>query len=429
MNPHNMTILIVEDSPLQAALLRKLLVGAGYSVVVARDGQEALAELERELPFVIISDVDMPDMNGYELCHAVKSKAATAHIPVILLTGLGDPRHVIAGLQAGADNYVTKPYDGQRLLERVESLRRSPDLYRYRVEDEPLQVSVAGETFPIVAGRGQILNLLLSTFESAVWQNQKLRQSNDELQLMHQEMACKNSELEKSMDTQNRFIGMAAHDMRNPLAVMLGYSQLMLEGVVGPLEGNQKKFVGSIHKAAQSLLQLVNELLEISEIEAGNLQLDLVETNLRALVLHAVEMNGFLAQNKNIRIETDLEQVQPLMLDPSKIDQVLNNLLSNATKYSHPDSVVRVELARESSGDVRLAVIDEGQGIPLAEQVDLFQPFHKTSVKGTAGEKSTGLGLAIVKRIVEGHGASIGVESQPGKGSTFTVIFPGTSTP
>ena len=427
MNQENSTILIVEDSALQAALLRKLLEGAGYTVLVARDGQEALTKLEGELPFVIISDVDMPDMNGYELCHAVKTQATTSHIPVILLTGLGDPRHVIEGLQAGADNYVTKPYDGQRLLERVESLRRSPDLYRYRADDEPLEVSVAGETFPIVAGRGQILNLLLSTFESAVWQNQKLRQSNDELQLMHQEMAQKNSELEKSIETQNHFIGMAAHDMRNPLAVMLGYSQLMLEGVVGPIEGNQKKFVGSIHKAAQSLLQLVNELLEISEIEAGNLQLDLTETDLSALVRNAVEMNGFLAQNKNITILADLQEVQPLMLDSSKIDQVLNNLLSNATKYSHPDTTVRVELGRESSGGVRLAVVDQGQGIPLAEQTELFQPFHKTSVKGTAGEKSTGLGLAIVKRIVEGHGATIGVESEPGKGSTFTVRFPAPS--
>ena len=422
----NVTILIVEDSALQAALLRKLLVNAGYTVVVSRNGQEALGKLESCVPFVIISDVDMPDMNGYELCHQVKNNPETSHIPVILLTGLGDPRHVIEGLQAGADNYVTKPYDGQRLLDRVESLRRSPDLYRHREVEEPLEVSVAGETFPIVAGRGQILNLLLSTFESAVWQNEKLRQSNDELQLMHQEMADKNEELEVSIDTQNNFIGMAAHDMRNPLAVMLGYSQLMLEGVVGPLEGNQKKFVGSIHKAAESLLQLVNELLEISEIESGNLQLQLVDTDLASLIRHAVEMNGFLAQNKNIRILTDIDIVAPLKLDASKIDQVLNNLLSNATKYSHPDTEVRVELRKEANGYVRLSVIDQGQGIPLAEQENLFQPFHKTSVRGTAGEKSTGLGLAIVKRIVEGHGATIEVESEPGKGSAFTVRFPRT---
>ena len=420
----NNTILIVEDSALQAALLRKLLVGASYTVVVARNGQEALGKLGGDLPFVIISDVDMPDMNGYQLCHEVKTKPETSHIPVILLTGLGDARHVIEGLQAGADNYVTKPYDGQRLLDRVESLRRSPDLYRHREVEEPLEVSVAGETFPIVAGRGQILNLLLSTFESAVWQNQKLRQSNDELQLMHQEMADKNDELEDSIETQNKFIGMAAHDMRNPLAVMLGYSQLMLEGVVGPIEGNQKKFIGSIHKAAESLLQLVNELLEISEIESGNLLLELADTDLASLIRNAVEMNGFLAQNKNIRIVADLDVIAPLKLDPSKIDQVLNNLLSNATKYSHPDTVVRVELRKEADRSVRLSVIDQGQGIPLAEQENLFQPFHKTSVRGTAGEKSTGLGLAIVKRIVEGHGATIGVESEPGKGSTFTVRFP-----
>lgn len=418
------SVLVVEDSALQAAMLRKLLVADGYVVTVASDGRQALEKLEEELPLVIISDIDMPEMNGYELCRAVKSQARTRHIPVILLTNLGDPRNVIEGLQAGADNYVTKPYDNLGLLARVESLRLSPELYRDLAPEQPLQVSLAGQTFSIEAGRGQILNLLLSTFESAVWQNQKLRESNDKLQFMHRELADKNEELQQAIATQNSFIGMAAHDMRNPLSVMLGYSQLLLDGVLGPLTSTQPKVVGSILKASESLLQLVNELLEISELESGNLRLELVDTDLPALVRHAVEMNGFLAKNKEIRITDELDSIGPLKLDPSKIDQVLNNLLSNAAKFSHRGTEIKVRLKRGEEGGAILSVTDQGQGIPKEEQVNLFTPFQRTSVRGTAGEKSTGLGLAIVKRIVEGHGAIISLESEPGKGSTFTVTFP-----
>jgi signal transduction histidine kinase len=420
-----MRVLIAEDSALQAALLRKLFEGAGYQAVVARDGREALSKLyEGELPAVVISDIDMPEMDGYELCRAIKQQARSRHIPVILLTHLRDPRNVIVGLQAGADNYVTKPYDGERLLERVESLRRSPALYRDNGPERPLEVSMAGETFSIEAGRGQILNLLLSTFESAVWQNRLLRQTNDQLQVMHREMAEKNEQLRQSMETQNRFVGMAAHDMRNPLSVMLGYSHLLVDEMVGPLHGDQLKFVSSILAATESLLQLVNDMLEISAIEAGNLRLELVETDLGAVVRHAVEMNGFLARNKGIAMQVETDPLPPMRIDPGKMDQVLNNLLSNAAKFSHCGTSVMVELRRKEDGSVRLSVTDQGQGIPLHEQADLFQPFQRTSVQGTAGERSTGLGLAIVKRIVEGHGATITVQSQPGHGSTFTVTFP-----
>lgn len=418
-------VLIVEDSALQAALLRKLLEADGYSVTVASDGRQALKSLESDLlPLIIISDITMPEMNGYEFCRAVKGQTRTQDIPVILLTSLTDPRSVIEGLRAGADNYVTKPYDGPALLARVESLRLSPQLYRDHGPDRPLEVSLAGETFVIEAGRGQILNLLLSTFESAVWQNQKLRDSNDKLQMMHQELALKNEELREAIATQNKFIGMAAHDMRNPLSVTLGYSQLLLDGVMGPLSSSQPKVIASILKATESLLQLVNELLEISELESGNLRLQLVETDLTALVRHAVEMNGFLAKNKGIRVTAELDSLPPMRLDPGKIDQVLNNLLSNAAKFSHPDTEIAVRLKRPDSGWAVLTVHDQGQGIPKEEQANLFIPFQRTSVRGTAGEKSTGLGLAIVKRIVEGHGGTITVESEPGKGSCFSVTLP-----
>lgn len=417
-------IMIVEDSAVQAAVLKKLLQTEGYQVSVASHGRQALELLSQGLPEILISDIDMPEMDGYELCQAVKGDPRTRHIPVILLTNLSDPRNVVKGLQAGADNYVTKPYDGPGLLERIRSLRCSPDLQQKPSVAPPLEISLAGESFTIQAGRAQILNLLLSTFESAVLQNQKLQRSNEQLQIMHRELAEKNRELEQAIETQNRFIGMAAHDMRNPLTVAQGYSQLLLEGALGTLEPTQEKVIRSIHKASESLLQLVNELLEISEIESGNLRLELGPTNLPELVHHAVEMNGFLAKKKDIQISEELDALPPLTLDSAKIEQVLNNLLSNAAKFSHSGTEIKVALRAQDDGGARITVADQGQGIPPGELSNIFLPFQKTSVRGTAGEKSTGLGLAIVKRIVEGHGGTITVESQPGQGSCFSVSLP-----
>ncbi|MFN8608108.1 MAG: hybrid sensor histidine kinase/response regulator [Vulcanimicrobiota bacterium] len=419
-------ILVAEDSALQAAVLRRLLNENGYSVTVARDGQAAWDQLERmnEAPALVISDIEMPCMDGYALCAKIKSDARFRNVPVILLTNLGDPLHVVSGLQAGADNYITKPFDSKLLLARIASLLASPDLYQHTTSAEPLSFRLNGKDFTIRSNRGQILNLLLSTFEGAVSQNHQLRTSNEDLSAAHAEIAEKNDQLKKVMALQNQFLGMVTHDMRNPLGVIQGYSRILADGLAGPLSEKQAKFLLAIHRSAKSLIALVNDLLEISQIESGNLRLDKQSTDLVALVEQAVELNGFLAEDKNIQIHPNLQPVPPTMLDPNKIEQVINNLLSNAIKYSHCNTQVQLTLRPAETGWVELSVADRGQGIPKEEQANIFQHYQRTSVKSTAGEKSTGLGLAIVKRIVEGHGGTIELDSEPGRGSTFTVRLP-----
>ncbi len=406
--------------------MRRLLSENGYQVTLARDGQEAWAYLDQasQAPDLLLSDIEMPNLDGYELCRKVKGDPRYAEVPVILLTNLSDPYHVISGLQAGADNYITKPFDNQLLLSRIASPLSNPNLYEKTETEEGVSFRLNGRDFSIRSNRGQILNLLLSTFEGAVWQNQQLRRSNEELSIAHREIADKNVQLQKLMTLQNQFLGMVTHDMRNPLGVILGYSRILADGLGGPLTEKQAKFSEAIHRSSKSLIALVNDLLEISEIESGNLRLDKQATDLVALVEQAVELNGFLAEDKNIQIIPNLEPIPKTVLDPNKIEQVINNLLSNAIKYSPPSSQVRLEL-RTCGGDlVELSVSDRGQGIPKEEQANIFQHYQRTSVKSTAGEKSTGLGLAIVKRIVEGHGGTIELDSEPGRGSTFKVRLP-----
>ena len=198
----------------------------------------------------------------------------------------------------------------------------------------------------------------------------------------------------------------------------------MADGLGGPLTEKQAKFSEAIHRSSKSLIALVNDLLEISEIESGNLRLDKQTTDLVALVKQAVELNGFLAEEKNIQILPVVEPIPVTVLDPNKIEQVINNLLSNAIKFSFPNSQVRLELRPAEGNWAEISVADRGQGIPKEEQANIFQHYQRTSVKSTAGEKSTGLGLAIVKRIVEGHGGTIELDSEPGRCSTFKVRLP-----
>ena len=252
----------------------------------------------------------------------------------------------------------------------------------------------------------------------------ELSRLNNELADAQRQLAQQNAKLECLNRLKNQFLGMAAHDLRSPLAVLLGYSEFLLDDLRDSLSAEHLEFLTAIQTASQFMLQLVNDLLDVSIIESGQLELHIGVTDLTELARHIVALNRVMAERKQISMDLRQEGDIPLMLlDAGKIRQVLDNLLSNAVKYSHPGTTVTVSLARRGP-KVVLSVTDQGQGISANEQEKLFQWLGKTSVKSTAGEKSSGLGLAIARRIVEGHRGRIWVESEVGKGTTFYVALP-----
>lgn len=246
---------------------------------------------------------------------------------------------------------------------------------------------------------------------------------NNELVAMQRELARKNAELSRLNEQKNELLGMAAHDLRNPLHAILSYSDFLIEDLSDTWSDDHLEFVSIIQSSSEFMAGLVNDLLDVAKIESGKLQLSQEPTDLRDLVERVVGVMRPLAGNKGIALKMSVQRLPTVRLDRGKIEQVLNNLLSNAIKYSLPDTTVDVRLRHEDSRAV-LEVEDRGQGIPEEEQDALFQPFKTTSVRGTAGERSTGLGLVITKRIVEGHGGRIEVDSEVGVGSTFTVSLP-----
>lgn len=239
------------------------------------------------------------------------------------------------------------------------------------------------------------------------------------------ELREKIAELEELNRLKNDFIGIAAHDLRTPLAVVGMYATFLLEDPAGCLTGQQLSFLQVIKHQSGFMLNLINDLLDVSRIESGHLGLRPVPGDYIAFVRRSVELNGALAARRGIGVAVESAEEGPLTLafDPNRIDQVLNNLIQNAVKFSPPGERVAVRVAREA-GVVRTTVVDRGTGIPAADLPTLFKEFHRGSVKPPPGERSTGLGLAIVRRIVEAHGGEVGVESEVGRGSAFTFTLP-----
>lgn len=367
-------VLVVEDSPTQALQLRLTLEGDGYRVGVATCLAEALEFVSKQEVDVVAFDLMLPDSTGIEGLRTFL--AATPRVPVVVLTANADERLALEALACGAEDYLFKGQFDKPLL--VRTMRYAIERHRNRVQ---------------------------------------LEQATKELRL-------KNGELAQANDEKNRFLGIAAHDLRNPLSVVLGYTELMLAEDAGPITDDQRDVLGSVRSSIEFMLGLIHDLLDLSMIQSGAIRLDLQRTDLISLIRKTVMTNHVLADKKRIALRFMAAcELEPIVIDSRKFEQVLHNLLSNAIKFSHPDTRVEIRVERIDSS-VIISVSDQGVGIPHSELDKLFRPFQKTSAQSTGGERSTGLGLAIVRNIVESHGGRIWCESEVGRGSVFRISLP-----
>ena len=363
-------VLIVDDTPANIDVLRKTLAPEGYELSVATSGEAAVKIAVRLKPDLILLDIMMPGIDGYETFRRIKSDVNNRDTAIIFISAKNETADVVKGFSMGAVDYINKPFQHEEVCSRVRT-----------------QVNLRALT--------EMRESLLSRLKDSV------------------------NKLTEMDEMKNRFLGMAAHDLRNPLVSIRGLSELLLDENNTFSDGDVKEFIATMHDASQYMLSLVNDLLDTSVIASGNLTINLKKCSLKELVEKVVRANERLAENKQMKIQLSLEDVPEFNIDPNRITQVVENLLTNAIKYSSPGSNIYVSL--ESVDDsAKVGVRDEGPGISLEDQKKLFGGFQKLTAQPTGGESSTGLGLAIVKKMVEAHQGTLDIESQMEVGTTFS---------
>jgi PAS domain S-box-containing protein len=244
----------------------------------------------------------------------------------------------------------------------------------------------------------------------------------------HAELAAQNERLRELDRLKDEFVALVSHELRTPLTSIHGYLELVLEGEAGDLTDDQARFLGVVDRNAQRLQRLVGDLLFVAQVDAGRLSLQHTRVNLSALAVECVEAATPTAGDKGIRLELSADEIPPVWADRARIGQLLDNLVSNALKFTPDGGRVEVKVSRRN-GSALVEVVDTGMGIPEEEQEHLFERFFRTSGATSRAIQGTGLGLAITKAIAEGHGGSVMVESSEGAGTTFRVELPFTPVP
>ncbi len=445
-------VLIVEDSVTQAMKLQHLLERTGYEVFSAGDGVEALAKLETRRPTLIISDVNMPEMNGYDLCLRIKENPQLHDIPLILLTSLGEPKDILKGLECGANSFVVKPYEDNFLLARIRHVFEYAAMRKETHDASAAEVSYSGETYTLKTDWIQSVELLVSTYETAVQKNQQLIEAKEKLEGLAREMSETLEELAESheqlKETQDQLIHSEklqsvgqiaagiAHEVKNPLAILtmgiayLGESPLAGEEIAAVVLKDMKDAVDRGNLVISDLLDF-SAARELT-IREGSIN-DLIEKTLR-FVRH-----DFAASRVKVTMNLG-EGLRACMLDSQKIQQVLINVFVNAChamphggsltittceKRADADdsdhAAAKVADPRYRVGDklIVVEIRDTGTGISAEVLKKIYDPFFTTKKSG----QGTGLGMAVTKQIVELHGGLLTVQNAEGGGAQVTITL------
>jgi signal transduction histidine kinase len=375
MNSENptATIMVVDDTPPNLKLLEEMLQGRGYRVMQFPRGAMALKAAVRNPPDLILLDIMMPEMDGFEVCRRLKADESLKDIPVLFISALDGTDEKIRAFSAGGLDYVTKPFQQAEVLARVKT---HLDLRRQQVRIEA--------------------------------QKRQLQEDHDRL--------C---ELEGLRDN---LTDMIVHDMRSPLMGILGYAELLLGELKELGHEELASDVGKILATGGRLRDMVTTLLDISRMESNEMPLQKEACDLRRVIADAMASLGALVNDSTVLFDPPVDGMATIC-DREICCRVVANLVANAVKFTGRSGAVRVGLDRVPEG-VRVTVCDTGPGIPPDYHKRIFEKFGQVAARKEGKMYSTGLGLTFCKLAVEAHGGRIGVDSEVGKGSTFWFILP-----
>lgn len=409
---HHITILVVDDSQTQRAMLEYLLEKQGYQLLSAKNGREALEMVKKHLPQLVITDIIMPEMDGLALCKAIKTDKALQQIPVILMTALTGIEEIGHGLEVGADNFIYKPYDDRYLLSHIKRILKHK---AFRRQEQPMgvQIILGGKKYRVNSDREKILDLLVSSVEDAVYMNQLLQGREAELQMAKE--AAEISNVKKS-----KFLASMSHEIRTPMTSILGLLELLN---LSHLDSEQHDTLDTIYESSRSLLRIIDDILDFSKIEAGKLDIVPKVASIPEIIKKIYNLYSGSASRKGLVLTSFCSPKIPpaVVVDALRLQQILGNFISNAIKFTDQGSVdLRADWIEQTDNLIQLefSVKDTGIGISHANQKSLFQPFVQVSDSSMRDFGGTGLGLVICRRLTTLMDGQITLESELGKGTT-----------
>ena len=367
MNQHNPKILCVDDDPLNISLLQAVLVPQGYDVVSAANGSLALEMIRTGQIDICLLDVMMPGMDGFEVCRRIKSEEGSSNIPVVMITVLDDRRNRVRGIEAGAEDFISKPFDSTEVLARIKMLLHVKELHDRLIQDAKV-----------------------------------------------------------AHVTKQQFLNIMPHELRTPMNGVLGMSQLL---EMTELTGEQQEYLKDLNQSGEDMLSLVCNFLDFTSIEAGKTQMKSVEFNLRDCVNDAVIMQKIITNAKGLALDVEFIGAFPdvLMGDALRLRQILLNLVGNAIKFTAQGGIaitVKLDEQKNNSVIVKIAVRDTGIGISPEALGDIFMPYIQEDASATRQYDGAGLGLTLSRLLAELMGGTISVESAKNVGSCFTLTVP-----
>ncbi|HEY9072016.1 MAG TPA: response regulator [Candidatus Ozemobacteraceae bacterium] len=365
-------ILIVDDAPANLSLLAGMLKKSGFRVRPVPSGRLALSAAEHLPPDLVLLDINMPEMDGFEVCRRFKENDALRDIPIIFLSALTEPLDKVTAFQMGAVDFISKPFHIEEVLSRV----------RTHLKIRGLQLALATRNREVETAYGQL------------------------------------KQLEKARDD---LIHMLVHDLRAPLQGILGFLSLLKQDAP-KLDPKHLEYIQHCLSGSERLLGMINDLLDLNRLESGKMPIHPHPVSPLDLLQQALNSLQGRTLNHTLRIDTSGAPME-IAVDPVLIRRVLENLVGNAVKFSPRDSTIGITI-RSTPSETQFEVSDEGIGIPAEFQASIFDKFAQLQhpIEGYSG--STGLGLAICRLIVEAHGGRIGVQSTPDHGSTFHFTIP-----
>ncbi|NPC58160.1 sensor histidine kinase [Caenimonas soli] len=416
-SPGATEIVVAEDHPLQADLLKRLLEGSGYTVRLAANGRVALEAVRRRRPAMVISDVRMLEMDGYALCRAIRGDEALHDLPVMLVTSLAGVEDIALALECGADNFVRKPYDQKALLSRVSQLLANANAKARGAADDPrLPLAIGDSQYTINSSRRQILDLLVSAYEEALRLNAELQRRQEEVLALNAALERGAGQLHAANRELEAFSYSVSHDLRAPLQVIDGFSLALVERHAQRLDPKGLHYLQRIRDNAQQMNALIEGLLSLGQI--ARTQALRTPVDLSELATHVIAecRERDPAAGVKVKVQAGLWAEG----DPRLLKQVLANLIGNAWKFASREAQPCIEFvghSMEKEDATIFSVRDNGVGFDMAHADKLFSPFQR--LHPASEFPGTGVGLATVRRIVELHGGRVWAEAAPGMGASF----------